>query len=68
MRCRHPMWFGDGRPAGHCAAPAYGPEDFERSSDDEWRNPKIARCPQHGGPTVARFSEKLTHWIIDVCS
>ncbi len=55
------MWFGNGMPAGHCDAAAYGVEEHMRKDHPASR--EIARCGQHGGPTwmdaVAAQSEHV---------
>jgi hypothetical protein len=59
MRCRKAMWFGYGAPAGHCDEPAYGPEKHMRDWPGGWTEAGIARCPNHGGPTVEEFMQWL---------
>ena len=61
MTCRKAMWSGYGTPAGHCDAPAYGPECLMRDKPEWWTSPGIARCPRHGGPTVEEFHR----WLIE---
>ena len=59
MRCRKAMWSGYGMPAGLCNEPAYGPEAHMRDKDEYWTEERIARCPQHGGPTLEEFQKWL---------
>ena len=64
MRCCAPLWWGYGAPAGHCNAPAYGPQKHMRDEDRWWTEPQIARCPDHGGPTVEEFHQWLMKQIL----
>jgi hypothetical protein len=60
MRCRQPKWYGWGGPAGHCDEPAYGPEPHMRELYREWYlSHGIARCENHGGPSLARAAIDL---------
>lgn len=59
MLCRKAMWYGHGGPAGTCDKPAYGPEAHMRDKLEWWTAPGIARCPQHGGPSMEEFQEWL---------
>jgi hypothetical protein len=63
MRCRSPMWWGWGGPAGHCGERAFGVSDVMR--DGYYLCAEIAKCPQHGGPTleqaVSDLSSALSH-------
>ena len=54
-KCRVPMWWGCGMPAGHCGEPAHGPQ---LPREVLWqkrgiRDPAFCHgpcCPEHGGP------------------
>lgn len=66
MTCRKAMWWGYGAPAGHCDAPAYGPEKHMRDQVPEWwTSPEIARCPAHGGPSIEEFHRWLMSQVLD---
>lgn len=60
LRCRQPLWWGYGAPAGHCGEKAFGSEvgsykpatwRFPEQFGELWFEPQTARCPNHGGPT-----------------
>ena len=64
MRCRKAQFWGYGAPAGCCMEPAYGPEKHMRDKPEYWITPEIARCPNHGGPTVEEFHRWLMEQVL----
>lgn len=69
-RCRHPMWWGSGMPAGHCGKPAWG-DNYSHpkaTNPTEWNaahrrespvwNPLPMACPRHGGPPDPRGEQE----------
>lgn len=48
FRCRKPLWFGYGGPAGLCGEEAYGSE-IHPNSMSMLLSSECARCPKHGG-------------------
>jgi hypothetical protein len=47
LTCRHPMWFGNGVPAGHCGEAAYMGA-VHPNTISGILHPELARCPRHG--------------------
>lgn len=58
MRCRKPLWWGWGGPAGHCNELAYGPSDVMRSQT-YYLSGEIACCENHGGPSLGLAAMQL---------
>lgn len=57
-KCRVPMWWGWGGPAGHCGEQAFGPQYpraylATKNPIYEFEHPTFCSgpcCPKHGGP------------------
>lgn len=68
-RCRKPMWWGTGMPAGHCGEPSWGNNynHPRRTNPMDWNVPhgkEMSRyhplplaCPKHGGPPDPALQE-----------